>query len=114
MRLDMENNLEKQTKSRILGKISIVAGFISILLIALFGAGIKYNTDFLKLILVALGLSWLTGLITGISAFITHRAWIGLLINVVISAFLGVALVCFIVFLFYIGYITLKGFGLAP
>lgn len=110
----MENIPKKQSKSRILGVISIIAGLISILLIVLFGAGLKYNTGFLKPVLFALVLSWLTGLATGISAFISYRAWVGLVINIVISAFLGVALVCFIVFLFYIGYITLKGFGLAP
>lgn len=110
----MNNILEKQSKSRILGKISIIAGLISVLLIVLVGAILKYNASFLEPAIFALGLSWLTGLVTGISAFIKHRAWLGLVINIVISALLGIALVSFIIFLFYIGYITLKGFGLAP
>lgn len=107
----MENITKEKSKSGLLGKISLAVGIINILLIVLICTDIKHNLNLPGITIHILGLLLLTGIVTGIAAFIKHRFWIGLAVNFLISLFVGISL---LIIIFYATYATVKSLGLLP
>ena len=92
----MDNITEKQGKS-IIGKISLIAGLSNILLIVLVVL-VVLSKNFVQLsehsvevivviIFSAFGLFLTIGIGTGIAAFIDKRAWVALVLNILILVF---------------------------
>ncbi len=88
----MDNRTEKQSKSVFLGRISLIAGLCNILLLGL-GVLSKHSGHIIGgIIFFAFALSLSIGIGTGIAAFINKRAWVGLVINILMLILLGVSL----------------------
>lgn len=107
----MENITRKHPKSGFSGKVSIIIGLSNILLLALGYADIKYSTGWSEVIFSVLGISLLIGIGTGIAALISRRAWVGLVINILLSIFIGLSMLSLIL---YATYKVSKSLGLAP
>ncbi|MBA2494636.1 MAG: hypothetical protein H0V31_08075 [Acidobacteria bacterium] len=86
----LNNITEKQSKSVLLGKISLIAGLSNILLLVL-GVLSENSSHILGgIIFFAFALSLSIGIASGIAAFINKRVWIGLVINILMLILLGV------------------------
>lgn len=90
MNLALDNIKEKQSKSGFLGKISLIAGLSNILLLVLGVLSERSGRILSGIITLAFALSLSIGIGTGIAAFINKRAWVGLLINILMLILLGV------------------------
>jgi len=92
------NNLtEKQSKS-ILGKISLIAGLSNILLLFLSVSSQSYGRIIGGIMFFSFCASLSIGIVAGIAAFISKRAWVGLAINLLMLIFLGAGLLVYFSF----------------
>ena len=94
----MNNKIKKQSKSSLLEKISLIAGLSNILLLGLGVALSQISRVLSVIILLAFMLSLSIGISTGIAAFTIRRAWIGLLINILMLILLGVSMFVYFTF----------------
>lgn len=113
----MENPIEKESKSNILGKISLLAGVLSFLLFALIYVYLRFYIEHqagLQILLAALFIALPIGFVTGLVALIKERVWLGFAINLAAGAILAIALLSLLIIVFYGGYAAAKSLGLAP
>ncbi len=90
--MKLNNITEKQSKSVFLGKISLIAGLSNILLLFLSVSSQSYGRIIGGIMFFSFCASLSIGIVAGIAAFISKRAWVGLAINLLMLIFLGAGL----------------------
>lgn len=113
----MENPVNKQSKSTVLGKVSLLAGVLNFLLFALIYIYLRFYMEYqagFQIIITVLLLSLGTGIVTGLIALIKERVWLGFIVNLMAGAVLVIALLSLLLIVFYGGYAAAKSLGLLP